>query len=151
MAFPRHYLLAHEYTHSLERQVPPWGRSVDPHLNTPMRDSLMWVYEGQTQYWGYVLSSRSGLLNKQQTLDAIAMTAALYDNRKGREWRSVLDTTNDPIIANRKPLSWVSYQRSEDYYSGRPAGVARRRHADPREDRRQEVARRFRQRLLRRR
>jgi predicted metalloprotease with PDZ domain len=68
-----------------------------------MRDSLMWVYEGQTQYWGYVLSSRSGLLNKQQGLDAIAMTAALYDNRKGRDWRNVLDTTNDPIIANRKP------------------------------------------------
>jgi predicted metalloprotease with PDZ domain len=29
----------------------------------------------------------------------------------------VQDTTNDPIIANRKPLSWLSWQRSEDYYS----------------------------------
>jgi len=64
-----------------------------------------------------VLSSRSGLLTKEQTLDSIAMTAALYDNRRGRDWRPVQDTTNDPIIASRKPLSWVSYQRSEDYYS----------------------------------
>jgi predicted metalloprotease with PDZ domain len=110
-------LLAHEYTHSWNGKFRRGADLWTPTLNTPMRDSLMWVYEGQTQYWGYVLSSRSGLLNKQQTLDAIAMTAALYDNRKGREWRNVLDTTNDPIIANRKPLSWLSYQRSEDYYS----------------------------------
>jgi predicted metalloprotease with PDZ domain len=27
------------------------------------------------------------------------------------------DTTNDPIIAHRQPLSWRSWQRSEDYYS----------------------------------
>jgi predicted metalloprotease with PDZ domain len=82
-----------------------------------MRDSLMWVYEGQTQYWGNVLASRSGLQTKQQGLDALAATAALYDTRAGRNWRNVLDTTNDPIIANRKPASWTSWQRSEDYYS----------------------------------
>ncbi len=82
-----------------------------------MRDSMMWVYEGQTQYWGNVLAARSGLLTKQQALDSIAATAATYDNRRGRDWRPVQDTTNDPIIANRKPLSWLSWQRSEDYYS----------------------------------
>ncbi|MEX0646121.1 MAG: hypothetical protein WD076_12475, partial [Parvularculaceae bacterium] len=27
------------------------------------------------------------------------------------------DTTNDPVIAARRPLSWRSWQRSEDYYS----------------------------------
>ncbi|MDB5456813.1 MAG: peptidase, partial [Caulobacter sp.] len=110
-------LLAHEYTHSWNGKFRRAADLWTPNLNVPMRDSLMWVYEGQTQYWGYVLSSRSGLMSKQQTLDSIAATAALYDNRKGREWRSVQDTTNDPIIANRKPLSWLSYQRSEDYYS----------------------------------
>lgn len=110
-------LLAHEYTHSwngkFRRGADLWTQT----LNTPMRDSLMWVYEGQTQYWGNVLSARSGLHTKPQSLDAWAMTAALYDTRKGRAWRSVADTTNDPIIAGRKPLSWLSYQRSEDYYS----------------------------------
>jgi predicted metalloprotease with PDZ domain len=50
-------------------------------------------------------------------MDSIAATAALYDSRRGRDWRPVQDTTNDPIIANRKPLSWLSWQRSEDYYS----------------------------------
>jgi predicted metalloprotease with PDZ domain len=82
-----------------------------------MRDSLLWVYEGQTQYWGYVLAARSGLMTRQQTLDAIALTAATYDHRVGRAWRPLEDTTNDPIIASRRPLSWLSWQRSEDYYS----------------------------------
>ncbi len=82
-----------------------------------MRGSLLWVYEGQTQYWGYVLSARSGLLSRQDTLDAIALTAATYDQRVGRAWRPLEDTTNDPVIANRRPLSWPSWQRSEDYYS----------------------------------
>ncbi len=110
-------LLPHEFTHSWNGKFRRGADLWTPTLNTPMRDSLMWVYEGQTQYWGYVLSSRSTLLTKEQTLDAIAMTAAAYDNRRGRDWRPVQDTTNDPIIANRKPLSWLSYQRSEDYYS----------------------------------
>ena len=110
-------LLPHEFTHSWNGKFRRGADLWTPTLNTPMRDSLMWVYEGQTQYWGYVLSSRSALLTKEQTLDAIAMTAATYDNRRGRDWRPVQDTTNDPIIASRKPLSWLSYQRSEDYYS----------------------------------
>jgi predicted metalloprotease with PDZ domain len=45
------------------------------------------------------------------------MTAAVYQNRIGRTWRPMGDTTLDPIIAQRRPLPWVSWQRSEDYYS----------------------------------
>jgi len=82
-----------------------------------MRDSLLWVYEGQTQYWGFVLAARSGLLTRQQALEAIAATAATYDHRVGREWRALEDTTNDPITASRRPLPWRSWERSEDYYS----------------------------------
>jgi len=110
-------LLSHEYTHSWNGKFRRAADLWTPNLNVPMRDSMMWVYEGQTQYWGNVLAARSGLLTKQQALDSIAATAALYDNRRGRDWRPVQDTTNDPIIANRKPLSWLSWQRSEDYYS----------------------------------
>ncbi len=110
-------LLSHEFTHSwngkFRRPADLWTAN----FNVPMRDSLLWVYEGQTQYWGYVLAARSGLLTKQQALDAIAATAAAYDNRKGREWRPLEDTTNDPIIAMRRPLPWRSWQRAEDYYS----------------------------------
>jgi predicted metalloprotease with PDZ domain len=82
-----------------------------------MRDSLLWVYEGQTQYWGNVLAARSGLISRQDMLDMWADTAATYDNRVGHEWKALEDTTNDPITAMRGAMSWRSWQRSEDYYS----------------------------------
>jgi predicted metalloprotease with PDZ domain len=110
-------LLPHEYTHSWNGKFRRPADLWTPNYNIPMRDSLLWVYEGQTQYWGYVLAARSGLLTKQETLDAIAWDAAVYDNRVGREWRPLEDTTNDPIIAMRRALPWRSWQRSEDYYT----------------------------------
>ncbi|WP_304218775.1 M61 family metallopeptidase [Phenylobacterium aquaticum] len=110
-------LLAHEYTHSWNGKYRRPADLWTPNFNTPMGDSLLWVYEGQTQYWGFVLAARSGLLTRQEALDAIASTAATYDNRVGRTWRQMSDTTNDPVVANRRPLPWTSWQRSEDYYS----------------------------------
>jgi predicted metalloprotease with PDZ domain len=109
-------LLAHEFTHSwngkFRRPLDLWT----PNYNTPMRDSLLWVYEGQTQYWGFVLTGRSGLWTRQQALDQFAMVAATYDRLKGRDWRPLQDTTNDEIINPRRPISWGSWQRFEDYY-----------------------------------
>jgi predicted metalloprotease with PDZ domain len=110
-------LLAHEYTHSWNGKFRRPADLWTPNFNVPMRDSLLWVYEGQTQYWGYVLAARSGLLTRQQALDAIAGVAATYDHRIGREWRAMQDTTEDPILSMRRPQSWTSWQRSEDYYS----------------------------------
>jgi predicted metalloprotease with PDZ domain len=110
-------LLPHEFTHSWNGKFRRPADLWTPNFNVPMRDSLLWVYEGQTQYWGYVLAARAGLLTKQQTLDALAATAAVYDHRVGREWRALQDTTNDPIAAIRRALPWPSWERSEDYYS----------------------------------
>ena len=110
-------LLAHEFTHSWNGKFRRGADLWTPNFNVPMRDSLLWVYEGQTQFWGYVLATRAGLWNKQMGLDAIAETAAVYALRPGRQWRNVLDTTNDPIIAHRAPAPWRNWQRSEDYYS----------------------------------
>jgi predicted metalloprotease with PDZ domain len=115
---PARNLLPHEYSHSWDGKFRRPADLWTPNLNVPMRNSLLWVYEGQDQYWGYVLGARSGLVTRDQTLDAIAMTAATYSlGRPGRTWRSVEDTTNDPIIAGRRPIPWTSWQRSEDYYS----------------------------------
>ncbi len=110
-------LLPHEYTHSWNGKFRRPADLWTPNYNVPMRDSLLWVYEGQTQYWGSVLAARSGLVTKQQALDEMAMTAATYDHRIGRQWRPLEDTTNDPIAGLRRPQAWRSWQRSEDYYS----------------------------------
>ena len=111
-------LLPHEYAHSWNGKYRRGADLWTPDYRTPMQDSLLWVYEGQTQFWGYVLGARSGMLTKQDTLDAIAATAATYAyGTPGRKWRPLVDTTNDPIIAQRSPQPWRSWQRSEDYYS----------------------------------
>jgi predicted metalloprotease with PDZ domain len=111
-----HDLLPHEYTHSWNGKFRRPADLWTPNYNVPMRNSLLWVYEGQTQYWGAVLTARSGLLTKQQALDALASVAATYQHRVGREWRSLQDTTVDPVAAARRPLPWRSWERSEDYY-----------------------------------
>ena len=110
-------VVPHEFTHSWDGKFRRGADLWTPNFNVPMRDSLLWVYEGQTQFWGYVLQARGGLVSKQDTLDGLASIAATYDTARARAWRDLLDTTNDPIISARKPKGWTSWQRSEDYYS----------------------------------
>jgi predicted metalloprotease with PDZ domain len=110
-------LLAHEFTHSWNGKFRRPADLWTPNYNVPMQDSLLWVYEGQTQYWGQVLTARAGLWTLEQALDKLAFTAAYYDVEAGRRWRALEDTTNDEIINPRRPMSWPNWQRFEDYYS----------------------------------
>jgi predicted metalloprotease with PDZ domain len=110
-------LLAHEFTHSWNGKFRRPADLWTPNYNVPMQDSLLWVYEGQTEYWGQVLAARSALRTRQQALDQFALTAAYYAMQPGRRWRTVQDTTNDEIINPRRPQSWRDWQRFEDYYS----------------------------------
>jgi len=112
-------LLGHEYTHSWNGKFRRPADLWTPDFNTPMQDSLMWVYEGQTQYWGNVLTGRAGLRPAEVSRDALASVVATYtDGRPGLSWRSLQDTTNDPIIAQRRTKPYRSWQLSEDYYQG---------------------------------
>ncbi len=113
----RRNLLPHEFSHSWCGKYRRPADLFTPDYRTPMRNSLLWVYEGQDQFWGYVLQARSGLVSKQDTLDTLAMIAASLDNRPARRWRPLVDTTNDPIMTPRAPKGWTSEQRSEDYYA----------------------------------
>ena len=113
----RRNLLPHEFTHSWNGKFRRGADSWTPDFRMPTRNSLLWVYEGQTQFWGYVLQARSGLVSKQDTLDQLAAIAALYDSQPARQWRPLIDTTNDPVISARRPKGWSSWQRSEDYYN----------------------------------
>jgi predicted metalloprotease with PDZ domain len=113
----RSNLVSHEFTHSWDGKFRRPADQLTANFNLPMQDSLLWVYEGATSYWGHVLGARSGLVETTQMRDSLAATAALYDHRVGRRWRSLADTTNEPIVNHRRPLGWMSYQRAEDYYS----------------------------------
>jgi predicted metalloprotease with PDZ domain len=113
----RSSLVSHEFVHSWDGKFRRPADQLTANFNRPMQDSLLWVYEGATSYWGHVLGARSGLVETAQMEEQLAASAALYDHRIGRSWRALADTTNEPIISSRSPLGWVSWQRSEDYYS----------------------------------
>jgi predicted metalloprotease with PDZ domain len=110
-------LLPHEYTHSWNGKFrrPADLNTLD--FNVPMQNSLLWLYEGQTEFWGWVLAARSGLTTPSQARDNLARTAAAYDNQAGRQWRNLQDTTNDNIYSGRRPKDWRNWQRTGgDYY-----------------------------------
>ncbi|WP_417760191.1 M61 family metallopeptidase [Shewanella sp.] len=112
-------LLAHEFNHSWDGKYRRPAELWTPTYNQVKRDMGLWVYEGQTQFWGYIVSARSGLMSQDNTMDMLALLGATYDKgRPGMQWRTILDTTNDPTIAQRSPLAFRNYQMSEDYYQG---------------------------------
>ena len=112
-----HDLLAHEFTHSWNGKFRRPRDLWTPNTNVPMQDSLLWLYEGMTQYWGQVLSVRAGMRTRDDALQAWAHSAASLDEgRPGRTWRNLQDTTNQTIINEHGSLSWYSWQRSADYY-----------------------------------
>ncbi len=110
-------IIAHEYIHSWDGKFRRPDGQFTADFEAPMRDDLLWVYEGGTTYWTDVLESRAGLYTFDQRLQMLAATAAQYDILPARQWRDLHDTTFDPILSDRGPKSWPSWQRSEDYYA----------------------------------
>ncbi len=110
-------LLPHEMTHSWDGKYRRPADLFTPDYRQPTIGSLLWVYEGQTQFWGLVLSARSGIMPVKDVRDAIARVAAYQSAIPGRDWRALQDTTFDPVLSARAPKPFSSYQRSEDYYN----------------------------------
>ncbi|HKI00178.1 MAG TPA: hypothetical protein VJ999_13840 [Candidatus Sulfotelmatobacter sp.] len=110
-------LLPHEYIHSWNGKFRRPADLWTPNYNVPMRNDLLWVYEGLTDYYGNVLTARSGMRTPEQARDVWAQIAAAFEISPGRTWRSLVDTTNQPIISSRSvQQAWPSWQRSYDYY-----------------------------------
>ncbi len=110
-------LLPHEFVHTWNGKHLRPSDELVPNLNVPTQNSLMWVYEGQTEYWGDVLTARSGLATAEEIIISFAEVAAFYDQQPGREWRALQDTTNHNLLGYRTTNPWPSWMRGTgDYY-----------------------------------
>lgn len=110
-------LLPHEYTHSWNGKFMRPADELTANHNVPTQNTLLWVYEGQTEYWGDVLAARSGLHSKGVALATLASVAAFYDNQPGRQWRALQDTNNHNLLGYRVPGQFPSWMRGTgDYY-----------------------------------
>ncbi|PRA23917.1 peptidase M61, partial [Brevundimonas sp. MYb27] len=110
-------LLPHEFVHAWngKRQRP--ADELTANHNIPTQNTLLWVYEGQTEYWGDVLTARSGLASKEDILVTVAENAAFYDNQPGREWRPLQDVNNHNLLGYRTSNPYSSWMRGTgDYY-----------------------------------
>src|SRR5438552_1037305 len=106
----------HEYVHVWNGKLHRPLDLATPNFNVEMGNSLLWIYEGQTNYWTFVLASRSGVMSAEETRQFTARAAALLDQRAGRSWRSLQDTLYDPIMRSNRQRDWPSWQRVVDYY-----------------------------------
>jgi predicted metalloprotease with PDZ domain len=109
-------LLPHEYVHSWNGKFRRPAGLATPDYQQPMQDDLLWVYEGLTNYLGFVLTARSGLLTADQDRDGLAITAAALDHTPGREWRNLQDTADAAPELYFSPRAWGSYRRGVDFY-----------------------------------
>ena len=109
-------LLGHEYVHSWNAKYRRPAGLLSPDYQKPMDGTLLWVYEGMTQFWGEVLPTRAGLLTKKFYFETIAAYAGHFDNLPGVNWRPMIDTATAAQILYPAPDAWESARRSVDFY-----------------------------------
>jgi predicted metalloprotease with PDZ domain len=110
-------LLPHEYVHSWNGKFRRPAGLATPDYQQPMQDDLLWVYEGLTNYLGFVLTARSGLLTTDQDRDDLAITASVLDRQTpGRQWRNLQDTADAAPQLYFSPRAWESWRRGTDFY-----------------------------------
>ncbi|WP_242914300.1 M61 family metallopeptidase [Brevundimonas pishanensis] len=110
-------LLPHEYVHTWNGKRNRPADELTANHNIPTQNTLLWVYEGQTEYWGDVLTARSGLAPVEDIITSFAEVAAFYDNQPGRGWRPLQDTNNHNLLGYRTSNPYTSWMRGTgDYY-----------------------------------
>ncbi len=108
-------LLSHEFTHSWNGKYRRPAGLTTPDFEQPMKDDLLWIYEGLTQYIGEFLSARSGLRTQEDYREALARVAAYLDS-PGRSWRSLEDTAVAAQLLYNASHNWSAWRRSVDFY-----------------------------------
>jgi len=109
-------LLSHEFVHSWNGKFRrPAGLATGDYF-TPMQGDLLWVYEGLTQYLGFVLSARSGIRTPEEARDALARAAAEIESSRGREWRPLVDTGTEAQQLYESRDAWAHWRRGVDFY-----------------------------------
>ena len=97
----KHWLafIAHEYFHlfNVKRIRPvalgPFDYSAENYTN------MLWVAEGLTVYYEYIVLNRAGFMNRQEVLDAFSRTIRNFENLPGREFQSATESSFDTWLS----------------------------------------------------
>jgi predicted metalloprotease with PDZ domain len=103
-------LLPHEFFHSWNGKARRPAGLVNGGYERPMKDDLLWVYEGLTNYYGELLAARAGLISAQDWFDEVAADA-LGVSAPGRTWRSLQDSADSATFLYTAGGGWSGYRR----------------------------------------
>jgi predicted metalloprotease with PDZ domain len=109
-------LLAHEYVHSWNAKYRRPVQLVTPEYQQPWDTSLLWIYEGLTDYLGAVLPPRAGLWKPEEYFDSLAADAATIGHHRGRDWRPLVDTAVSYQSLAGGSDAWRAWRRGADFY-----------------------------------
>ena len=110
-------LLAHEMTHSWNGKYRRPEGLATPDFHKPMDGTDLWVYEGLTQYLGYVQAARAGYTTPAGFQGAFAGLAQGFKDQPGRSWRPVADTGRSVGLLRNSGGAWGGERRGTDYYT----------------------------------
>jgi predicted metalloprotease with PDZ domain len=110
------WLLPHEYVHSWNGKYRRPAGLATPDFQQPMKTRLLWVYEGLTEYLGFVLAARSGLYTPEISRENWALVADWARNQTGRTWRPLEDTTAAAPHLYAARTDWSHHRRGVDFY-----------------------------------
>jgi predicted metalloprotease with PDZ domain len=112
-------LLPHEFTHSWNGKYRRPAGLATGNYEDPMKDNLLWVYEGLTEYLGDILTTRSEIWQPSIYTDRLAtILGYLNDLRPGRTWRDLQDTA---VMAQyldnySQNVAYDNWRRNSDFY-----------------------------------
>jgi predicted metalloprotease with PDZ domain len=109
-------LLAHEYVHSWNGKYRRPAGLLSADYQQPMDGTLLWVYEGMTQFWGTVLPVRAGLIPQPSYREMLASVAGSFDIQTGNRWRPLADTAVAAQVLYDAPPAWSMSRRDVDFY-----------------------------------
>ena len=109
-------LLPHEYVHSWNGKYRRPQPMIGDDFQGPLDTSMLWVYEGLTQYLGQILTARSGLWTQEDYRDKLALIADWAANQTGRTWRSLEDTALSAQLLFEARDDWEAWRRGTDFY-----------------------------------
>jgi len=109
-------LLPHEFFHSWNGKARRPVGLMNGGYEQPMKDDLLWVYEGLTEYYGELLAARGGLISAAEWIEEIAADA-LTVSEPGRAWRPLQDTADAAPFLYLAGGGWAGWRRSTDFYN----------------------------------
>jgi predicted metalloprotease with PDZ domain len=110
------WLLPHEFVHSWNGKYRRPEGLATADYQEPMKTRLLWVYEGLTQYLGFVLTGRSGLYAPKVSRANFAQIADWAGNQAGRSWRPLEDTAVAAPHLYSARSDWAARRRGVDFY-----------------------------------